>query len=267
VLDEGLVADFRAARMRGVPRCSPEEKSRKISANTELRQARCVFSAEALLSYRRAGLCVPDLSSFLAAPRFMRVCGQPQLPADHTVRAVFGGLPEIMVEDPEVFTVVALALFAGLRRNELRHLGGNWFQTTAGPSVVVRQYEGFRAKNYSERTIPLPGWVFELLVGRTGERYVAEPDMSVRERTLDRAVRWLRRHGLHAARKPLHVLRAFYAAYLLAVEPSAFYVKSRLGHADLTTTFRYYAAEPLSRELAALWTQTIGFAPGTAAGA
>jgi integrase len=259
ILDDRLVADFMASRMAGITRGAPAERSRKISTNTELRQARCVFSQEAIMVYRRAGFQLPDLLPFLRAPRFRRVTCRPQLPGEATVIGVFAGLRQLAAaSERELFTAVGLAIGAGLRRTEILHAHRSWLQTTAGPSVVVRLAEDFRTKNYTERTIPIAPWLFETLAARPPDSYLLAGDLRTRARSLDRAVRWLRQNGLEKVAKPLHTLRALYAAYLLATEHSPFRIKSRLGHADLTTTFRYYADEPLASELVAFWTQPGG---------
>jgi len=256
VLDDTLVADFKAARLAGVARKSPEELSRKRSTNTEIRQARAVFSEEARLAYKNNGLRLPDLAHFLAAPPFRRVPCRPQLPGDAVVEGLFAGLRTLVAgADMDLFTAISLAIYAGLRRSEIMCAHRSWLQTTTGPSIVVRFANGFRAKNHTERTVPIPAWLFERLAASPPDSHLLSGDGPARRGTLDRAIQWLREHGFERMPKPLHTLRGIFAAYLLATENSPFRIKSRLGHADLATTFRFYADEPLADRLVEIWRQ------------
>ena len=256
ILDDALIADYKSSRLADIARKSPEELSKKRSTNTEIRQARAVFAEEARLAYKNAGIHLPNLSDFLGAPPFRRVPNRPQLPCDSAVEGLFAGLRTLAAgSEADVFTVISLAIYAGLRRGEILHARRSWLQTTAGFSLVVRFDGGFRAKNYSERTIPIPAWLFEKLAKRPSDSWLVSGDETSRRKAIDQAVRWLRQHGFADARKPLHLLRGIFAAYLLATEHSPIRIKSRLGHADLSTTFRFYADEPLGDHLVEIWRQ------------
>lgn len=258
VLDDTLVADFQAARLAKYERKSLQELSAKRSANTELRQARCVLSAEAKITFRKAKLILPDLTSFLTAPRFTRVLCHPRLPTDETLDSLFTALGALRHEHESIFTVIAMALYAGLRRAEIFYAKTAWLNSSSGPALCVRFEEGFRPKNATERTIPIPQWLFDYLKQASPHAYLSLTDSKCRAAILKQAVAWLRDHGFQTYRKPLHSLRALYAAYLIATEANPFRIKTRLGHADLTTTFRYYADEPLAENYCGQWNIAVG---------
>ncbi len=257
MIDETMVDDFKTARLMSCDRKSPQELSRKRSANTELRQAQCCFGTDARLVYKKAGLILPDMAAFLGAPRFRKVTCKPKLPPDATLNALVAGMSGLKQADPAVFDAVAMALYPGMRRNEILYCQPSWLQSAAGPCICIEFEPDFRPKNCTERKIPIPQWFFDHLKSSSSGSFLSQSDHKERDRILDRAVQWLRGNGFATTRKPLHALRGLYAAYQLATETNPIRIKCRLGHADLMTTFRYYADEPLDDRFLPIWTSPV----------
>ena len=141
-------------------------------------------------------------------------------------------------DDPAVFDAVAMALYPGMRRNEILYCQPSWLQSAAGPCICIEFEPDFRPKNCTERKIPIPQWLFDHLKSSSSGSFLSQSDHKERDRILDRAGQWLRGNGFATTRKPLHALRGLYAAYQLATETNLIRIKCRLGHADLMTTFR-----------------------------
>jgi integrase len=259
ILDNLLVADFKHWRLERARRQGDDEISAKISANTEIRQATSAIRNEVLLACRSAGLHLPSFESFLNAPKFKKCKRLRPLPHERVVKHLHEELA--MITDEGLFLAIAVALHRGLRHGEILAMHHSWLQRTTGPSLVVRTSVDFSSKNYGERTVPLPEWLYERLMAR-GPGYLIAADASERERTLDRAVAWVRQHGLEDSLKPLHALRALCAGYLLARYP-LLTVLDILGHQDIRTTINHYSKVPLAADLAALWDVVL---PSKAAG-
>jgi integrase len=252
ILDDVFVADFRACRMTGCPRGTPAEISAQASTNSELRFAQSMFTDEAMIAYRGAKLVLPDLSGFRRAKAFPRVRLSRVPPPSALITNLHAAVGQLAVDgDEALFLVVALALFAGLRRKEILHSHADWLQTKCGPAVVVSIGRDFMPKSRREREVSVPAWLYARLGTRPAD-YFAGQTPAERNAAYNRALRWLRAHGLANVPKPLHYLRALYAGFLLS-RFNIFKVKSRLGHEDITTTLRYYAENPYSDVIAALW--------------
>lgn len=251
VLTDELVDEFQQSRLVHAERENRDKKAARISANTELRQARAVFTMRARIACRRAKLHLPDLQQFLEAPMLDKAKRALIAPHEDVITGLFEGLRALHAGDPAVCLVLLLALHAGLRRGEILHSHKRWLQTTSGPSLVLRFGAGFEAKNGEERQIPIPRWLYDMLLP-LGREYFIGDDASVRKAVLDRAVAWLRRHGFAETGKPLHALRGLCAGYLLTRFPMLV-VRRRLGHKDIRTTLDYYSDNPFCDEIAKLW--------------
>jgi hypothetical protein len=213
ILDNLLVADFKHWRLERARRQGDDELSAKISANTEIRQASSALGKEALLACRSAGLHLPSFENFFNAPKFKKCKRLRPLPHERVVKHLHEELATIT--DEGLFLAIAVALHRGLRHAEILAMQYSWLQRTTGPSLVVRTAVDFSSKNYGERTVPLPEWLYERLKAR-GPGYLIAADASERERTLDRAVAWVRQHGLEdslqLAINDLRVMKSYLTA-------------------------------------------------------
>ena len=262
ILTDELVDEFQQARMTQAEREKRNEISSRITTNTELRQARAVLTHRALVACRRAKLNLPDFKPFLEAPILEKAKRIVVAPHEDVIRNLHTSWRSLRGDRP-LFIVIALALYAGLRRSEILHAHARWLQTTTGPSLVLRFADGFETKNGEERTIGIPLWLHDELKA-IGPDYFIGPTEGTRRATLARAVSWLRGHGFTTVGKPLHAVRSLYAGYLLTRFP-LMVVRQRLGHADIKTTLDHYANNPFCEAIARLWEEDVSAAPSAAA--
>lgn len=252
ILDDVAVADFRACRMEGITRGTPAELSAQTSVNAELVFAKAMFSAEAMIAYKQANLTIPDLTLFRQTKAFPRLRVTRVPPAAGLITGLHAAVQQLALgHDEALFIIVVLALFAGLRRTEILNAHTDWLQSTHGPTLVVRIGRDFIPKSRRERMVPLPDWLYARLSARPADYLIGQTPID-RVAAYERALQWLRDHGLAAVDKPLHFLRGLNAGFLLS-RFSIFAVKSRLGHEDIATTLRHYAERPYADSIAALW--------------
>ncbi len=259
VLDESLAVDFKDWRLRRARETKDNEWSTKVSANTEIRQARAVFGEEARGHYRSAGLRLPNLEEFFGVGFFKKVTRLRSPPHESVVRHLHAEFAKVSREP--LFLTLALALHGGLRRGEIETAHSDCLQTTEGLSFIVGRSPGFETKSGDERTVPLPPWLFGRLQAK-GHGFLTGATESARNQVADEAVTWLRHHGFEVIKKPLHGLRGIFAGYLLRRRNTAD-VLDILGHRDIRTTITHYSRRPLSEDLATLWEEPL---PGVAAG-
>ena len=258
VLTEDLVDEFQQARVLHAECEGRDAMSARITANTELRQARAVFTRRACIAYRRAKLRLPDLTQFLQAPVLEKTRRALTPPHEDTINGLHAALRNIRNDEP-LFLIIALALFAGLRRGEILHAHPRWLQTTTGPSLVLRFGNGFTTKNGEERTIPIPRWLYDRLLARGGDYFVTAL-LKDRKAALVRAVAWVRANGLAHVGKPLHALRGLVDGYLITTV-TQLTARKRLGHRDIRTTLEYYADTEFCPEIARLWEEDLSGIP------
>lgn len=260
ILDDAFIAEFRSCRMANVVRGTKAELSAQGSVNAEVQFAKCMFSREAMTAYKVANLSLPDMTSFLQAKAFSRRRKTYVPPQDDIVVGIHAGLRELaMGNDEALFIALALALHTGLRRAEVLSAHSDWLQATCGPAIAVKIDEKFLPKSRRERPIPMPEW-FYLRLRAASPGYLLGAERSERNAAYDRAIAWLRDHGLAGCPKPLHFLRALYAGYLVS-RFTICEIKGRLGHGDIATTFQFYAEHPFTEAIASLWEEPLPSAP------
>jgi hypothetical protein len=202
-----------------------------IAINAAVRAARCLFLPAFLPAYRAAGLdLAPDAGQATTMP-------VPHLPPSEVddaalvaaweTLAPFGGgesaVVRRMTHDLQLWLVVGLARFAGLRRDEICWLRGDWIEEWDGAiSIVLRDRPEQKwwtktGKPYRARVIE-PRLVAWLDVARKspGTYVVPDPSSGVERHywILHEPQYWLREVAGVAAQKPLHRLRGLYADHI-----------------------------------------------------
>ena len=223
-----------------------EQRSRMISCNSTLRQARSLF-----------GKKITRFVPLPEPPPFQQVEFFPRQSAKYFSRIDAKALlrqarNELAENDSPAFLVILLALAAGLRKGEIDTLC--WHQIDFERGVIrVENTDTASLKSADSRgEVPLDASVVELLRGfraRAGGAFLIErgdgvsgPRMWGRnyrvQSVFDRVTAWLRGHGV-TAKKPLHELRKELGA--LITSEHGIYAASRvLRHADLSTTEAHY---------------------------
>lgn len=220
-----------------------------VTVNSLIRNARALFSRR-LLPFLRERLSwdgpVPFDGVLLEKAPSVRY--QSRLDAPALLRSAWEELERV---DPDVLTVIVLALACGLRRSEidwlcwpaldldagkLRVESTKWHQLKSEDSAGVLDLSGDVAAWLRERQkAASPGAVFVLRGRRVGSfktGYRCKPLFS-------RVVAWLRGKGV-VGKRPMHTLRKEIGS-LIAAEHGIFAASRYLRHADIKITAAVYA--------------------------
>jgi integrase len=223
-----------------------EERSRKTSCNSTLRQARSLFGKKITRFIPLLGLVPFQQVEFFprqSAKYFSRIDAKALLTKARD---------ELAEKDSPAFLAVLLALASGLRKGEIDTLC--WHQIDFERALIrVEQTDKASLKSADSRgEVPIDASVVELLRGfharATGEFVIEGNEGASGPRSwgrsyrahgvFDRVTTWLRKHGV-TARKPLHELRKELGA-LITAEHGIYAASRVLRHADLATTAAHY---------------------------
>jgi integrase len=223
-----------------------EQRSRMISCNSTLRQARSLF-----------GKKITRFVPLPEPPPFEHVEFFPRQNARYFSRIDARALltqawDELAENDSPAFLVVLIALAAGLRKGEIDTLC--WHQIDFERGVIRVEYtDKANLKSADSRgEVPIDASVVQLLRGfheRANGTFVIQggdgvsgPRMWGRnyrvQSVFARVTPWLRANGV-TAKKPLHELRKELGA-LITAEHGIYAASRVLRHADLATTAAHY---------------------------
>jgi integrase len=232
-------------------RAEPDQLSQrhaKVSVNSFLRRARCLFSPKVL---RHLDInCENPFTGIEFEPRqSLRYRSQIDLET-----LVFAAREELSITEPEAFKVFLLATYAGLRRAEIDSLTWNAFrwdehtirieptrhyrlktETSAGDVPIdeelVSVFRGYYAKAHSE-------FVIEARERPLGRRALQGALLYRCKEVFEFLSRWLRTKGVTDG-KPIHALRKEYGS--VVNQKYGIFVASRaLRHASVAITDQYY---------------------------
>jgi integrase len=223
-------------------------RAAKISVNSTLRLARCLFSPKQLAF-------VPLPEGFISP--FDQVKFEPRQSCRYrskfNARDLLARAQEgLATGDLEAYKAFLLLLLCGLRRSEVDKLQWRAFDFSRG-QLHIEPTEHLKVKSQdSIGAIDLePQFVllfFSLMGHRTGNSFVIEehtvpaatPYRSYRcKATFERLSTWLRANGLAGVRKPLHTLRKEFGSQVC--DRHGIYAASRaLRHGDIRTTASFY---------------------------
>lgn len=221
--------------------------SRKRSANSYVRQARSLFTAELTSD---CGLPAPSPAPFEGVRMFEN--GSTRYVSKINVRAlIMSARLELKASDPESYKAWLLTFFGGLRKKEADLLEWNRIDWERG-GARIEPTKWFSAKTESSyglvaldpevllelRTL-MPASEGDFVLAGKPPKIVLDRQYYRCEPTWQRLYAWLRSKGIDA-NKPVHELRKEAGATLTTSK--GIYAASRfLRHSDLTTTSRHYA--------------------------
>lgn len=136
--------------------------------------------------------------------------------------------------DPDAFIVILLALGAGLRRSEIEHLRWSGVDRDGQRILILADGEWAPKTDDSSGEVHVSaGLIAALETRRAGpDDYVVTPG------AVNRAVEWLRQHGVKGD-KPLHVLRKEFGS-IVAQEADLLTASRQLRHSSLAVTASVY---------------------------
>jgi integrase len=251
ILTDKLVRDFKEAFV-GDKKDGAATTRAQRSANSYLGNAQAVFSKKALQLYRDNSLKLPDLHGFTDELGFKNKKRKYIPPGDVEISQLILASGNM---DREAEKVFILALFFGLRREEILECRYGWMRTSG--TIIVEQVDNFIPKSGQGRTIENMG-AWEKL-GRLfedpplGADHIIKGNETDRIAAVKRCIAYVRNKGLKE-NKPLHELRKLYGCFRATVTGDLFQVQKELGHATVDVTHDYYATTRISNpELVDVW--------------
>jgi integrase len=229
-----------------------EERSRMTSCNSNIRQARSLFSGKIVRFL--PDLRLPDPPPFAGVQFYPRQSAKyfSRIDAKELLQKAGAELAE---SDPPAFLAMLLALSAGLRRGEIDGLV--WRQVDFDRQLVrIEPTDKAGLKTADSRDeVPIDEHVAALLRGhfakvKRPEAFVIEAEGGVLDKTAGwrhyradavfvRLTDWLRAQGV-TARKPLHELRKELGS-LVTAEHGIYAASRVLRHSNVATTAAHYA--------------------------
>lgn len=252
VLTAKQLLDFKAAMLADL---EDEEDilTAKISADSFTRQARAVFSEDALRLYGHLKIPLPDLTEWMSvrlfeAKRFF------ELPPVSVIKSVFDGVAELKATDLNAWRAFIICMHIGLRKAEASALRWDWVESVDGkPRLALREAGAFRPKHGTGRRVVIEPWVWaELEDSRESvDTVIIGNDTERNERVFLRLNAWLQKHGV-TAEKPSHELRKCWVSYIAKTQ-GMLSAQKMAGHKDPKTTATHYADNLLADELLPYW--------------
>lgn len=252
VLTAKQLIDFKTLWLDGL---EDEEEilTAQITCDSFMRQARSIFSRDAMKYYRQACVTLPDLTDwmdvgFFGARKFFEL--QPVA----TIRAVFESMPELKKADPNAWRACMLCVHMGLRKAEAAAMKWSWVEVVDGtPRVNLRQDGTFAPKHGTGRRVTFKPWVWEALQASRDslDTVISGTDTERTEGVFARLNAWLKKRGI-GSEKPTHELRKCWVSYIAKTE-GMLAAQKMAGHRDPKTTTTHYADNLLPDELKRYW--------------
>jgi integrase len=249
ILTPEVIQAWRIQYVQKAGNSPARQRSARITCNSNLRQAKALFSRKILKFARRVAF--PDPLPFAGVEFYPRESMRYHSKLDPALllQAASGELSEA---DPEAFKALLLALGAGLRRGEIDRLLWRQIDFNTGVIHIETTEAGGLKSSDSAGDVPIDERLSLIMQGfraRALGQYVLEEGTGVtaskpwgqRYRCSDvfeRLTRWLRRQGVEGA-KPLHTLRKE-AGSIIATKAGIHAASQFLRHADIQVTAIHY---------------------------
>ena len=215
------------------------------SVVSSLRQARSLFSKWAMCSY--VGLTLPDLGPFLAAGDIKADKVMYRLPPQSLIDKTIHAGKELRETDPELYVVFLLCYGLAMRAGEAAAATWSWLEK--GNMEIINR-PNFKPKG-KDRHVPVSAEVMEALDYVLASREPLKspfilPGRSESQRTnliKRKFSAWMRAQGWTSRKYPkaAHELRKLMGSRWYT-ERGAEVAQAWLGHSDIATTCRFYAA-------------------------
>jgi len=229
----------------------------KRTFNSVLRATKSMFTKEALAAYKgyEPTWDFSDVRKAIQeADQFKRVKVKWQCPPEALIKQVHWNIEN--VAGGEIYSILAMAFYSGLRCSEISALTTFWVNDTSPSSpddvkIEVLNAHGFVAKGRQGYTI-MKRTQWERVVARKTAygscvvRYKSPRTISKKASEFLRDVCGLR------VQKPLHELRKMCGAYF-ATKHGLYEAQNYLRHEDPKTTYDHYAGVILSDDCLTLW--------------
>jgi integrase len=226
------------------------QRSARITCNSNLRQAKALFSRK-ILKFT-SGVALPDPLPFAGVELYPRESMRYHSKLNPAV-LLQSAKENLFETDPEAFKALLLALGAGLRRGEIDRLLWRQVGVDAGVIHIETTEAGGLKSSDSAGDVPIDQTLSSILRGfraKAHGQYVLEEGTGITSSrpwgqryrcgdVFDRLTKWLRKQGVEGA-KPLHTLRKE-AGSIIATKAGIHAASRFLRHADIQVTSMHYA--------------------------
>lgn len=255
VLTVTTLNEFKSLRHKAAEELDDELKrvSALRSANKDVRQAKAIFSDEALEIFKGKGIRLPDMTAWKNVVQFGDVAVHYHLPEVGLIASVMGKIRQL-TPGSEVWLATHLAAQFGLRREEIISCRWSWFKPGAVARVHIVRESDFVPKKGHERHVEIQPWAFNAIKAfqKSGSVYVLNGNAAERKKTVDKTTIALLRDAGIVAQKPLHELRKWFGSWTTAQRGLTF-AQRQLGHDSYATTESHYGDVHFPEELDIWW--------------
>jgi integrase len=244
---------FRREMMEGVDE-EDEILSRKRTCNSVLRNAKSLVTDEAMTYYSNWDMSWADELKRLRG--YKKVAVHYSLPDEKLIKDTHEYLENLKCDFR--FTMLALALHAGMRRNEIAHCRREWFDLSGDVenSIVIKNDRNFVPKTgHGGTTLIKNKWAKLIYARANGIDYLLEGIDRSRQGSIDdafepllkdlRALGWDRQ-------SPLHECRKLYGAFLASTD-SLYKAQKCLRHTSPQITSDSYSDLIVAPQVIGLW--------------
>lgn len=252
VVNESLVWKAKRNYLKG-----GDSPARKRTFNSVLRATKSMFTKEALAAYKgyEPTWDFSDVRKAIQeADQFKRVKVKWQCPPEALIKQIHWNIEN--VAGGEIYSILALAFYGGLRCSEISALTTFWVNNTSPSSpddvkIEVLNAHGFVAKGRQGYTVMKKTQWQRILDRKTAYgscvvRYKSPRTISTKASAFLKDVCGLQ------VQKPLHELRKICGAYF-ATKHGLYVAQQYLRHEDPKTTYDHYAGVILSDDCLTLW--------------
>lgn len=255
VLTESLASDYQCLMVP--PDLEDEEEIvvQKITSDTVLRNARAIFSKEAMRVYRNStSIKLPDLNGFMTGVSLFNAKKYFELPDPAVIRKVFTAAPLLKASDFNAYRAFLVCVQAGLRKSEAAALRMEWLHGEDSPAIHIQADGVFKPKHGHGRKVFIPSWVAAEMVeiAAAGGGYFLEgKDTERTDEVFSRLNVWLRAQGVDAT-KPTHELRKLWFSQKTQRE-GVYAAAKQGGHRDVKVTQSFYADATMPDNILPFW--------------
>jgi integrase len=247
-LNDNMFRDFKLKSLRGITD-QALIASKKRTLNSIIRGMKAVFTRLSIFE----GYNLEFVDCVKRQEFFRGLKKQYRLPALDLIQKTFDLWPKT---DGDTHTLIGLALYFGLRRNEIYHARADWFDLGSGDSrarVNIVSENSFKPKGGHEGFTMGSSSIAKAIINKAlGDDYLIGNRVDKGNTAFKKCLDQLREIGWERA-NPLHELRKLFGSYIASTE--GIYISQKfLRHADASTTNDSYADAIVDEDIKSLWT-------------
>jgi len=247
-INDNMFRDFKLKSLSGIAD-QGLIASKKRTINSIIRSMKAVFTRISMFEDYNM-----DFVDSIKKQEFFRgLKKQYRLPPTDLILKTFDLWPKT---EGDTHTLIGLALYFGLRRNEIYHARADWFDLGAGDSrarVNIVSENSFKPKGGHEGFTMGSSSIAKAIINKaSGDDYLMSHRMDKGNTAFKKCLDQLRAIGWERA-NPLHELRKLFGSYIASTE--GIYISQKfLRHADASTTNDSYADAIIDEDIKSLWT-------------